>query len=65
VRPLDQPAAVRPTVLIAAGAAVAFIALTLAVLAHLRPLLSLDAAISRAALTPRWQIRFGARRWRP
>jgi undecaprenyl-diphosphatase len=50
LRPLDQPAAVRPTVLTAAGAAVAFLALTLAVLAHLRPLLSVDAEISMAAL---------------
>jgi undecaprenyl-diphosphatase len=35
--------------LTAAGAAVTFLALTLAVLAHLRPLLSFDAAISKAA----------------
>jgi membrane-associated phospholipid phosphatase len=48
--PLDRPASVRPTVLVAAGAAVAFLALTVAVLAPLRPLLSLDVAVSQAAL---------------
>ena len=49
-RPLDRSSAVRPTVLTAAGAAVALLALTLAVLAHLRPLVSVDGAISEAAL---------------
>lgn len=50
LRPLDRPAAVLPNLLIAAAAAVAFLALALAVLAHLRPLLGFDAAVSNAAL---------------
>jgi undecaprenyl-diphosphatase len=50
LHPLDRPAAVRPNLLIAATAAVAFLALAVAVLAHLRPLLNFDNAVSNAAL---------------
>ena len=64
-RPLERPAAVRPNLLIAVGAAVVFLALALAVLARLRPLLGFDAAVSaaarRAALAhPLWRSAMGA-----
>lgn len=65
LRPLDRQAAVRPNLLIAVAAAVVFLALALAVLAHLRPLLSFDAAVSNAALRtalahPWWRSTMGA-----
>jgi undecaprenyl-diphosphatase len=65
LRPLDRPTAVRPNLLIAAGAAVAFVALAVAVLAHLRPLLRFDVAVSDAALRtalahPWWRSLMGA-----
>jgi undecaprenyl-diphosphatase len=55
----------RATVLVAGGAAAGFLALTLAVLGHLRPLLRLDAAVSDAALRtalahPLWRSTFAA-----
>jgi undecaprenyl-diphosphatase len=64
LRPLDR-AAVRPNLLIAAGAAAAFLVLAIAVLAHLRPLFRFDAAVSDAALRtalahPLWRSTMGA-----
>jgi undecaprenyl-diphosphatase len=65
LRPLDKSAAVRPTLLVAGAAAVAFVALTLAVLGHFPPLLRFDAAISEAARRtalahPLWRSTFAA-----
>jgi undecaprenyl-diphosphatase len=64
-RSLDRTSAVRSNVLTAGGAAVAFLALALAVLAHFRPLLRFDAALSDAALRaaldhPLWRSFMGA-----
>jgi undecaprenyl-diphosphatase len=64
MRPLDRSAPVRPNLLFAAAAAVAFLALALAVLARLRPLVSFDAAVSDAALRtalahPWWRSTMG------
>jgi hypothetical protein len=48
--------------LVAGGAAVMFLGLAIAVLAHLRPLLSFDAAVSDAALRTALAHPHGARR---
>jgi undecaprenyl-diphosphatase len=65
LRPLDKSAAVRPTLLVAGAAAVAFLALALAVLGHFPSLLRFDAAISEAARRtalahPLWRSTFAA-----
>jgi undecaprenyl-diphosphatase len=65
LRPLDRLAAVRSNLLVAAGAAVLFLALALAVLAHLGFLFRFDAAVSGATLRtalahPLWRSTMGA-----